>query len=105
MEEQNQKVGRTAQEIERNDQKKEKKEKTDELRKLISDVVDLALRYVVRSASLAALAYDRDRNHLVGTGCQIYLAGTLAKSLKCFVHTHRLIHNVACRSNVECVSC
>ena len=63
MEEQNQKVGRTAQEIERDDQKKEK-EKTDELRKLISEVVNLALRYVVRSASLA-LAYDRDRNHLV----------------------------------------
>ena len=63
MEEQNQKVGRTAQEIERDDQKKEK-EKTGELRKLISEVVNLALRYVVRSASLA-LAYDRDRNHLV----------------------------------------
>ena len=64
MEEQNQKVGRTAQEIERDDQKKEKKEKTDELSNLISEVVNLALRYVVRSASLA-LAYDRDRNHLV----------------------------------------
>ena len=43
MEEQNQKVGRTAQEIERDDQKKEK-EKTDELRKLISEVVKFSVK-------------------------------------------------------------
>merc|ERR1711966_508385 len=36
------KVGRTAQEIERDDQKKEK-EKTDELRKLISEVVKFSV--------------------------------------------------------------
>ena len=43
MEEQNQKVGRTAQEIEWDDQKKEK-EKTDELRNLISEIVKFSVK-------------------------------------------------------------
>jgi hypothetical protein len=59
----------------------------------------LTRKYVVRFASLA-LAYDRDRNHLVA-GCQIYLA----ESTLCIPIDHRLIHSVACRSNGACVSC
>ena len=43
MEEQNQKAGRTAQEIERDDQQKENKQ-TDELRNLISEVVKFSVK-------------------------------------------------------------
>ena len=43
MEEQNQKVGRTAQETERDDQTKENK-KTDELRNLLSEVVKFSVK-------------------------------------------------------------
>ena len=43
MEEQNQKVGRTAQEIEWDDQQKENKQ-TDELRNLISEVVKFSVK-------------------------------------------------------------
>ena len=44
MEEQNQKVGRTAQEIERGMTKKKEKENTGELRNLISEVVKFSVK-------------------------------------------------------------
>ena len=64
MEEQNQKVGRTAQETERDDQKKENK-KTGELRNLISEVVKFSVKICSKIRQFSFSLYDRDRNHLV----------------------------------------
>ena len=74
MEEQNQKVGRTAQETERDDQTKENK-KTDELRNLISEVVKFSVKICSKIRKFSLGGCDRNINLLAARQIYVWLDG------------------------------